>query len=250
MAYTPPHTFSTGTALQAAELEANNAAAYDYLNAQISTGDLQTSSFDTQDMQAGYAVIVTEDVRFPTGDVYSHRHDGIRDTMQRRYVAGTVKTTSITDTAVYVSIPGAGREIFLPSAGDVIIEATGTVAVLETENYAYKNSTSPTPVLVDSRFYVEVDGTVRTDSVCYAFTEDPSGSPSTQSVANGDDLGDGPAARRPLYLYWSEADLSAGYHTIRIVCDPRAERLFVSMLSLQIEALNDGGYTSYTGSAL
>jgi len=250
MAYAPPHTFSDGTALQAAELAANNDAAYDYVNAQISTGDLETGSFDTQDLQAGYAVVVTEDVRFPTGDVYSHRHDGIRDTMQRRYITGTVKTQSLTDTAVYVSIPGAGREIFLPSSGDVIIEATGTVAVLATENYAYKNRTTPTPVLVDSRFYVEVDGTVRTDSVCYAFTEDTTGSPSAQSVANGDDLGDNEAARRPLYLWWSEANLSAGYHTIRIVCDPRAERLFVSMLSMQIEALNDGGYTSYTGSAL
>ena len=249
MAYTPPHVFSTGTGLAADELTANNAAAYDYLNAGITAADLTAGSFDTQDLQAGYAVVITEDVRLTTGDVYSHRHDGIRDTMQRRYITGTIKTSSITDTAVYVSIPGAGREIFLESPADLIIEAAGTAIVLESENYAYKNATTPTPVKVDSRFYVEVDGIIRPDSVCYAFTED-GGAPSSQSVASGDDLGSGASARRPLYIYWSEANLSAGYHTIRLVCDPRAERIFVAMLSLQIEAFNDGGYTSYTGSAL
>ena len=40
MAYTPPHVFSTGTGLAADELTANNAAAYDYLNAGIAAADL------------------------------------------------------------------------------------------------------------------------------------------------------------------------------------------------------------------
>lgn len=250
MAYSPPHTFGDGAALQAAELEANNGASFDYINAQIATGDLQTANFDTQDLQAGYAVIVTEDVRFPTGDVYSHRHDALGDSSQRRYLTGTIKTQSPTGQAVYVSIPGAAREIFMSSAGDVIIEAAGVVEVLASiSGRAYLARTTPTPVLVDSRFYVEVDGVVRTNSVSYAFTEE-SGTPSAQSVASGALVGEGAFARRPLYLFWAEANLSAGWHTIRIVGDPRAERMFNASLSLQIEALHDGGYTSYTGSTL
>ena len=102
---------------------------------------------------------------------------------------------------------------------------------------------------MNSNFFVVVDGVKQADSVCYIFPRQ-GGTPSTQSVAvgTGTAFSVGVNADRPLYLFFSKANLSAGLHTIEIVCDTRIELLYVEATSLQIEVLLDNGVSNFIGS--
>jgi hypothetical protein len=250
MSFSPPNTFASGDQIPAASLAANWQAVRDYVNAEVVTGDLEAASFDTQDVANGYPVLVNRDHVFETGSTCIHSVLA-DDTLDRRYIAGTTKNADITQQVVYVSVPGAARSIFLGSTADVLVEMMGSVIGSDTEaSLAYRTRTSPAPYLVQSALYLEVDGDVEGASACYVFPEE-GGTPSTQSLASGtSDFAVSAAARRPFYLFWCAESLTPGWHTFRLVCNPRSELLYVSTFSAQFEALETCGPTSYTGTSL
>jgi len=285
MAYVPTTTFADGNALEATQLTGNQSGARDYINSGTATADLAADTFDTQDLAQGRPVLVTLDHEFTTGDVYIQAELSAIST-QRKYVAGTAKKPSITAAPMdanltsvdeYFSIPGAGRRFFLHEQSDVIIEVMGFAQGLQTHktgtaaapDRAYFDRTDPDPGAVDSRLYVAVDGVARANSCCFIFAEDQdfnvggtagTNYPSQQSrlypyrsvVSGGTHTStagypEKSTLRRPLYFFWAEQNLAAGWHTIQIVADPRYERMFVSALSMQIEVLASGGRTTWDG---
>lgn len=248
MAYTPAVTFADGTSLTATNLRANQDGLRDYVNGGIVKADLEADVFNTDDITAPTALPIFNEEEFATGGLY--RTAKITDvTSQRDYFDGRIKLADITQQEVLQSLPSCGRQFFMPTTGDVVVEFTGRAVGWEPGNYAYKNKTSPTPVLVNSNFFVVVDGVKQADSVCYIFPRQ-GGVPSTQSVAlgTGTAFGVGVNADRPLYLFFSVGNLSAGLHTIQIVCDTRIELLYVEATSLQIEVLLDNGVSNFIGS--
>ena len=278
MAYTPSTTFVTGNQLNAPELTGNQGGARDYINSGTLTADLSTDTFDTKDLARGRPVLVTLDQEFTTGDVYIQSELSEVST-ERRYVLGTAKKPSIVESQVgasltavseFFAIPGAARRLFLQNASDVIVECTAFAKGMPTNNQgalkrAYFEDTTPSPGAVNSNVYVAIDGVVKPNSVCFVFAEDKdfntvtpgTNFPSSQSRLEHYDLGgskqstggfpEESALRRPLYIYWAESNMSVGWHSIQLVCDPRYERLFVSALSMQIEVLSDGGRTTWDG---
>tara|TARA_Y100001973_G_scaffold104741_1_gene175499 strand:- start:3323 stop:4192 length:870 start_codon:yes stop_codon:yes gene_type:complete len=281
MAFVPSTTFAGGNVLEAPQLTGNQSGARDYINSGTATADLAVDTFDTQDLALGRPVLVTLDHEFTTGDVMIQNDLSTIETA-RRYVAGTAKKPSITRSPMdanlttvdkYWSIPGAGRRFFLDEQSDVVTEVMGfamghvtnQVRVPDLATRAYFARTTPDPGAVDSRLYLAIDGVVKFNTVCFVFAEDKdfnavtpgTNYPSAQSRLHEYRLGGGhqstggypeeSALRRPLYFFWAEPNLSAGWHTIQIVADPRYERMFVSALSMQIEVLASGGRTTWDG---
>ena len=248
MSYNPSHTFSTG-ALNAAQLTTNQQEARDYLNGNILQGDLSTATFSTVDMQPGWPVLINDDYRYITGGISIIREVS-EDATARKYVSGTIKQQDITQQVVYIDIPGAGRRIFLEDTSEVVIELMGRAIGLYDGDRGYYNRITPNPSKVDSRFYIAIDGVVKLKSVCYIFAEGPGAAASTQSALyNSGNEGSGEIIRKPLYIYWAEMSLSAGWHTIQLVCDPRYPSCFVDALSMQIEVFSRGGRTTWAGSS-
>lgn len=246
MSYSPTTTFTTGD-LVASQLTVNQQGARDYINNDIEQGDIQTGSYDTADIQPGWPVLANDDYRFTTGGVSI-----IRETTDvataRKYVTATIKTQDPTQQVVYQDIPGAGRRFFLEDIGDVVVELMAYAEGLIDGDYAYRNLVSPTPYKVDSRFYLSIDGVIEPRTVCYIFLESGPTAASTQSVMSGGlNQGDFEALRRPLYIFWAQANFTPGWHTIKLVCDPRSPSLFVNSISMQIEVLSRGGRTDWTG---
>lgn len=249
MAYNPPITFSAGSALLASQLDSNLVAARDYLNASIITGDIQPGAIGSDSLAEAGRLAAGLGRRFVTGPLYFFA-ELAEDSLERTYFTGTVKPSDPTAMELLVSLPGASREVTLESSGALLIECTGHVVGVESQaGGAYKTKITPTPNLVDSRFYLRIDGVLVDNSRSYHFAED-GGTPSAQSIASaiGSDFGDGSGARRPLYLFHVATGLSAGRHTVEVVVDARAELGFLGAVSIQIECLADGGYTSYDGS--
>jgi len=245
VAFSTPYIFLNGSDLLASSLDADYQGARDYLNAEIVPGDLQSASFDGQALAE--STQVGGGRRFVTGNTYGYSAL-VDDTVERAYSTGTVKTSDITQQVLYLSLPGASQIVTLESTGALLIEAMGYVVVPAGDaSSPYKALTSPTPSVVDSRFYLRIDGQVVANSRSYHFTEE-AGPPSAQSIAtNVSGFATGTAARRPLFLFHVERGLSAGHHTVEVVCDVRSELLFLGPVSIQCECLPDGGYTSYTG---
>jgi hypothetical protein len=248
MSYTPAVTFNDGTSLVASSVRANQDGLRDYVNGGIVKADLQADVFTTDDLIPPTALPIYNEVEFATGGFY--RTTKMSEvTSQRDYFDGRIKLADITQQEVLQSLPSCGRQFFMPTTGDVVVEFAGRAVGWDPGNYAYSNRISPTPVLVNSNFYVVVDGVKQADSVCYIFPRQ-GGTPSAQSVAvgTGTAFGVGVNADRPLYLFFSKANLSAGLHTIEIVCDTRIELLYVEATSLQIEVLLDNGVSNFIGS--
>lgn len=247
MAFVSPFVFLTGSDLLASPLDANYSAARDYLNGGIVSGDIETNSIDAERLAESTTISGGQGRRLVTGNVY-HYTALIDDTVERVYATCTVKTSDPTQQVLYLSLPGASRTITLESAGALLVECTGHVVVVDSDTTSpYRTMISPSPVLVDSRFYLRIDGEIVANTRSYHFTED-SGAPTSQSIANTtSDFSILAQARRPLYLFHVERSLSAGHHTIEVVVDARAEVLFLGAVSIQMECLPDCGYTSYTG---
>ena len=248
MSYTPTYTFSTGV-LDADQLTNNQQGARDYLNGNILQGDLSTATFTTADMQPGWPVLINDDYRFITGGISIVR-DVSDDATSRRYVSGTVKQQDITQQVVYVDVAGAGRRLFLEDTSEVVIELMGRAIGLYDGNRAYYNRISPNPSKVDSRFYIAIDGVVKPKSICHIFAEGPGATASNQSALfNSGNEGYSEMVRRPLYMFWAETGLTAGWHTIQLVCDPRYPSCYIDALSMQIEVFSRGGRTTWGGSS-
>ena len=248
MAYNPPTTFTAGSALLASQLDNNLIAARDYLNASIVAGDIQVGGIGSDSLAEAGRLAAGLGRRFVTGPAYFYAALA-EDSIERAYFTGTVKPSDPTAMELLISLPGASREVTLESGGALLIECTGhVVGVASQSGTAYKTKITPTPNVVDSRLYLRVDGVTVANSRCYHFAED-AGTPSAQSIASaiGSDFADGRGARRPLYLFHVATGLSAGRHTVEIVADARAELGFLGAVSIQIECLADGGYTSYDG---
>mgnify|MGYP003627774751 CR=1 FL=1 len=248
MPYAPPSTFVAGTAWLGSELDGNFIAARDYLNATIVVADYGARAFDTRHITEGMPALSWDDHAFESGGHYLSALI-TDDTTQRRYSTGTLKNSDITQQVLYQQIPGSSLRLWMDAGGDVWIEGYGYVECpTYVSDHAYTVKTTPSPLLVDSRLYLEVDGVVIANTRNYAFCEN-SGSPTSQSIATG--MGSAFAnlndARRPLYFYWVATGLSAGWHTIRLVTDTRSEILFIGEDSWQWEVLSDCGLTSYTG---
>lgn len=249
MPFTPPFTFVAGSAWLASELDGNFVAARDYLNATIVVADYGSRAFNTRQFAQGRPALSYDDYDFETGGHYIAALLS-NDTTQRRYATGTIKNSDITQQVLYQQIPGSSRRVWLDADGDIWIEGYGhVVAVDPGSSLAYRTKTTPAPLLVDSRFYLMIDGVVIANTRNYAFCED-GGTPSTQSIAAsmGSAFASGNHARRPLYMFWVAEDMAAGWHTIRLVCDCRSEIVYVGSDSWQWEVLSDCGLTSYTGS--
>ncbi len=248
MAYVPPITFSAGSALLSGDLQLSFKTARDYINAEVAGADYGARAFDRQHIAEGMDLLSFNDWHFETGSMYTTAVIA-DDKTRRRYAAGTIKNSDITQQILYQQVPGTSRRIWLDATGDVWIEGYGSVVTDRyNTDYAYRTKTLPTPATVDSRFYLEVDGTVITNTRNYSFDEG-GGSPSAQSIASSTaDFGTSQNGRRPLYLFWVAEGLSAGWHTIRVVVDCRSEWTFLGRDSFQIEVFSNCGLTSYTGS--
>lgn len=247
MAFVSPFVFLTGSDLLASSLDANYGAARDYLNGGIVSGDIETNGIDAERLAESTTIAGGQGRRLVTGNVY-HYTALIDDTVERVYSTCTVKTSDPTQQVLYLSLPGASMSVTLESAGALLVECTGHVVVVQGETTSpYRSMISPSPRLVDSRFYLRIDGEIVANTRSYHFTEE-GGAPTTQSIANTTaDFAIDNQARRPLYLFHVERSLSAGHHTIEVVVDARSELLFLGAVSIQTECLPDCGYTSYTG---
>lgn len=248
MPFSPPNTFVDGTLLEGADVAENQSALRDYINAGAVQGDLETAVFTTDDIEPPRTLPIYNEVLFATG-AFLRRTQMSDVSSQRAYFDGRVKNSDITQQEVLQALPSCGRTFFMPTSGDLLIEFSGKAVGFDPGDYAYFNLTSPSPLIVNSNFFVVIDGVKQADSVCYVFPRQGTGSPpSTQSVAAGTTaFAAGINADRPLYLYFSVANLPAGNHTVQIACDTRFESLYVSAQSFQIEVLLDGGPSIFIG---
>lgn len=249
MSFVPPHTFVDGSPLTASELAGNQKALRDYINAGVVGADLEDAAFTTGDIETPRPLPIYNEMEFATG-AFLRRTQMSTVSSQRDYFDGRIKNSDITQQEVLQSLPSCGREFFMPTSGDLIVEFCGRAFGFNPGDYAYINGITPSPRFVDSCFYVVLDGVKQADSVCYIFPQQGTGAaPTSQSVAAGTTaFASGINADRPLYLYFSAANLSPGLHTIQIVCDTRIEALYVSAQSFQIEVLLDGGPSTFVGS--
>lgn len=249
MSYAASKTWIAGEAWLSADLANNFAGARDYLNAGIVTADFDLVAFDSGQFADGYPHLSWDDHAFETGGMYIAAQT-TNDTTQRRYITGLIKNSDVTQQVLYIDIPGSSKRVWLDAGADLWVEGYGYMVVIDPNDntLAYTAKTTPTPNMVDSRVYLEVDGVVIEDTVNYCFAEN-TGSPSAQSIAfNMGNMAGGPSARRPVYIMWCATNLSAGWHTVRLVCNPRSEIMFLGTDSWQWEVLSFNGSTGYVGS--
>jgi len=258
MSYSPTYTWTLlGATLNASELAQNQFEMRDYLNSGIEASDLLSEGFWIYDLKRGEYNATSPRMSFITGEMQGLNTLALLPS-DRQYITSLIKQSDPTQNVMYVSIPNAGREVFLESYGSIVIEATLHVKMYPSIGipitappaYAYNKRITPQPVKIDTRFYIEVDGVVQVDSRTVAFNEDSFAyTASTQSVMVNQTTNQpgSEQIRKIIPIYWAVTGLAPGPHLIRIVADPRCEKGYVAAINLTIEVLATGGYSSWVG---
>jgi hypothetical protein len=178
MAFLPPVIFTPGTAVTAADLNANKNALKLYADKVIAPGDLASEVFSTADIVRGEYAVVVPDHQFTTGDFYTQNKLADDNGGQKQYYSSTIKTVLGDDSPPggqwglidqYQIVCDTGKSIYFESnnkldqgsnlAAKIVI--TGHISADNSLQYVY-NSSYFSGSSQETRFYLfyRIDGLV------------------------------------------------------------------------------------------
>lgn len=164
MPYTQPVSFTANTAINAADLNADNDAARKYINKDVNVADLATDKFDTTEVVKGEYYNVVPDHQFTTGDVYTQNMISNDNGGNRQYYSSTLKpnlASQWVQVGQYQIIADTGKSIYfeqnnsndvsIGKAAKIII--TGYIGVRNSKQYVLSSDYTATSTQ-DTKFYL------------------------------------------------------------------------------------------------
>ena len=252
MPYNKGTNFVSGDVLSATELNSKNENARKYINVNIEGVDLQTGTFQDQDLQRGEFRGITDEFVFATGDSYGFRNvSKLSIGSERRYHSATIKNFDPQISVRYTSVPDLAKEFYMEDFGNVMVEVAFYTREYDSDDARgiVAGGSVGSSSLTDSKFYLAVDGVVDLDTIANAF-EESSPVPTSQSSATGLNTRRGSGARKFCLISQMVGGLGQGWHTIQVVVDPRNEKGFVSHRMFNLEIFYRGGFEPVSASTI
>lgn len=131
MPYVVPNTFTTGTPIVGADLQANNDALREYINTGIAQIDIAGDSVTSNDIVRGEFYGVVNDHQFTSGDIYTQNVQV--DTFDMSYFTAHISPWDLHYTNRFLEVPNAGKRIVLEEDANVIM--TVGINYIGDENY-------------------------------------------------------------------------------------------------------------------
>lgn len=240
--------FTPGQNLNASELQGKFKDAFDYTNVKISTDDILSGSIITEDIGRGDFIAVVPDHFFISGDHLSGgRAKATLIDNDMTYNTATIKTYNPRDRVEYVSQAGCARSFYAEKVCRALITISGwsqdfdnsnARAVVSQGSATLNNTTS---VAVDSRWYLQVNGTILANTVNRSFEEDTGATPTNTSCASGvNDFLELQSRRRRLHITRLVV-LTEGWNTVGLVTDSRNEISRLGNFNISVEVFYDTG---------
>lgn len=252
MGYTAAVTFADGNNLDADDVKANQKQARDFWNEGIRTADIPNASVTWQELQKGDFRIMTNDYAFMSGEVSTNtktqasRYNDVRNAYYTCHIKNTNFISRILERTI---LPNTGKSFTMEKAGEAIIEICLDINIpgdnyyrellsgvpVTTQSYYGETSTPASyPHFKEDRFYLYVDGSEQTHSLCASFPEDSleTSTPSTYSL---NPEGFHKCNKRMVSLTVLVKNLTQGTHTFDIRVDAYSEVAYVGAVSTSIE---------------
>jgi hypothetical protein len=215
-----PNTFTNGTAIDAAQIEANNGAIKKQINGGIIAADISaTAGIDQQHIMNGEYLPTNIDYDMTSG------HEVGAQELPSMLVGALTKYFGNLSVSPK-SIPRTGTTFYMKKAGDVFIRFDVAVKGYESETVApFNAATAQIFIAVDDNFY---------SSTKFVFEEENDWG---GSFVGG--LFPGWEKRRSYGGHFVVNNLAAGEHTICLVGHCGSQAFFLKALSFTIEAHYD-----------
>ena len=242
-------TFTNGNNLNASDLQTKWDDAFDYVNVGISSGSITSGSMITEDLGRGDFIAVVPDHFFATGDHLSNgRAKGEVINNDMTYATATIKTFWPRDRVLYTSLAGCARSVYFEKLGRALITISGWTQDFDNSNaravvtQGSESGNNAASVAVNSNWYLQIDGTIVSNTVNRSFEEDLGNSPTDTSVATGvSNFASNARRRRRLHITRMTSPLSPGWHTFGLVTDTRNELSRLGNYNISVEVFYDQG---------
>lgn len=229
MSYTPPNTFTSGTAVDALDVRGNWQEARDYTNGLIAVADFDTDTLDTKHILRPDRIwtdnTFSESWKYTSGLIYCYSNK--YDTDGAIFLTNHVKNAYFDSRVEYQDLSDMGQQIYVEHSPVRCIVKVYAHAVLGFNDPQTDNGDS-------NAFYLFVNGTKQDETVSYAsYNGVGAGTPGTPDKTDSD-LGD---RFVPVCFIWS-GTLGVGTYNFQVKCNPLGEYCVVRLRHFFLEVIN------------